>query len=143
MRTLCVWVGLLLGLSAPAVAAPPTLDQLQHQAEEVLDAIGATPEQRTALERIALESVAELDGVRGEVTTLGRDVLRILSAEDIDRARLELSRRDAVELLDRTSAELVPRAADAAEILSPEQRARVRRMVEEEGVRWLEQWIGA
>jgi Spy/CpxP family protein refolding chaperone len=47
----------------------------------------------------------------------------ILSADVIDRARLEAVRTDQIRLADQASQRIVQGIADAAEVLTPEQRA--------------------
>ena len=92
---------------------------------DVLDDIGATPEQEDKLWSI-------IDNARGEVRPAFREfretrkeIAGILGAATIDRAALEKLRSDRIATIDATSKKVTAALADAAEVLTPEQRAKL------------------
>jgi Spy/CpxP family protein refolding chaperone len=122
-----------LGFAPAASAAPPVADLARAQADELLDAIGATPAQRAALGRAAVDALAELDSIATvEAARVTDELCAALTGPKVDREALEAARQDGMALLDRSSAELLPRLADALDVLTPEQRAALARRLQRE-----------
>lgn len=125
-------VGWLSGFAFGA----PLATEITHQADEVLDSIGATPAQRAELRQIAAGALDDVQQHLPAARQLAGDVADAVTGRVVDRDALEGARKDAVEWVDRASADLLPRAADAADVLTPAQR----RALVERARRELDRW---
>jgi Spy/CpxP family protein refolding chaperone len=64
-----------------------------------------------------------------------RQMRDILTAQTVDRSKLEALRADAIKLADQASQRVTTALADAAEVLTPEQRADLARRLDRFGGR--------
>lgn len=92
-----------------------------------LDAVDATAEQEDRIWAI-------IDGARGELRPMMREfrdtrdsVVKLMSAETIDRAAAETLRAERIAAIDTASKKMTAAMLDAAEVLTPEQRAELAR----------------
>ena len=126
---------LLAAHLSTASAAPPV-----DRDTPALDAVDATPEQRTAVRALLLAERDTLSALREEAAALRERVRALFLAPTIDRAAVEDARTDAIALLDRGTATTLDLVVDLAELFTPEQRAvlqeRRRAMREQRWQRW-------
>jgi protein CpxP len=92
---------------------------------EVLDDIGATPDQEDRLWTIIDNARGEMRPAFREFRETRKEIAGILGAATIDRAALEKLRSDRIATIDATSKKMTAALADAAEVLTPEQRAKL------------------
>jgi periplasmic protein CpxP/Spy len=91
----------------------------------------ATPEQREKVDAIVEKAFADHERHRDQHHALKGQALEILSAEVIDRARLEELRARHMQVAQQGSRQLVTVLADVAEVLTPEQRQKLAAHVKE------------
>ncbi|MFN3549996.1 MAG: Spy/CpxP family protein refolding chaperone [Mesorhizobium sp.] len=104
-----------------------------HGIGRMMDELDVTSEQEKKL-------FAIFDGVRGQMRDTMIDfraargeVLTILGAETIDRDAVEKLRAERVAAMDAASKTMTAALVEAAEVLTPEQRAKLAKLVEERG----------
>src|SRR5262245_36963007 len=103
---------------------------------DVLDDIGATPDQEDKLWAIIDNARGEMRPAFREFRETRKEVAGILGAAMIDRAALEKLRADRIATIDATSKKMTAALADAAEVLTPEQRAKLLEHFNEMHDRW-------
>ena len=84
--------------------------------------IDATDEQQHKIIALVKAAAKELQPLRDELRTAGRQAHELLLADSLDRTALEALRAERLAQTDRISKTLVDTIADIAEILTPEQR---------------------
>ena len=98
---------------------------------KMLDAVGASPEQKSKIEGILHAGFAPMGGMHAEMEHTHAALHAIFAAPTIDRTALEQLRAAEVAKLDQSSRTMVAAMADAAEVLTPEQRAKLAAMIAE------------
>jgi protein CpxP len=91
----------------------------------------ATPDQREKVDAIVEKAFAEHARHHDQHKALKGQALEILSADVIDRARLEELRARHMQVAQQGSRQLVTVLADVAEVLTPEQRQKLAAHVKE------------
>ncbi len=100
-------------------------EMIQHRVDAMLRIVDATPEQKTRIHDIAQTAEKAIEPVAHDMHDLRSQMIKLLSAPQIDRAALEKLRADHVAEIDTISKTVTQALADAAEALTPEQRAKL------------------
>jgi Spy/CpxP family protein refolding chaperone len=98
--------------------------------EQMLDKVGATPEQKSKIETILHTGFASMAGIHAEMQQAHARLHALITAPTIDRAALEQLRAAEIAQIDQASRKMVKAMADAAEVLTPEQRAKAAAMIQ-------------
>jgi Spy/CpxP family protein refolding chaperone len=101
-------------------------EHIERHADWVLGRIDATEPQKERIVALVSDSVDELYALRDRHRVHHDEIVRLFTADEIDRAAIEALRVQELALLDEGSAVLATTLADVAEVLTPEQRAEVR-----------------
>jgi Spy/CpxP family protein refolding chaperone len=96
---------------------------LDGHIKEMLSGVDATAEQEAQVTSILRSAANDVRALKEQHVSAHKQLHEILSADVIDRARLEAVRTDQIRLADQASQRIVQGIADAAEVLTPEQRA--------------------
>ena len=96
---------------------------------KMLDAVGASADQKSRIEAILHAGFAPMAGVHADMAKTHAGLHAILAAPSIDRAALEQLRAAEIARLDEASRTMTKALADAAEVLTPEQRAKLAAMM--------------
>jgi Spy/CpxP family protein refolding chaperone len=99
--------------------------------EQMLDKVGATPEQKSRIETILHTGFASMGGIHSEMHQTHARLHALLTASTIDRNALEQLRAAEIAQIDQASRKMVKAMADAAEVLSPGQRAQLGTMMQD------------
>jgi Spy/CpxP family protein refolding chaperone len=105
--------------------------QMMAHLTKMLDAVGASPEQKSKIEGILHAGLAPMAGMHAEMEHTHATLHAIFAAPTIDRAALEQLRAAEVAKLDQNSRTMVAAMADAAEVLTPDQRRKLAAMIAE------------
>jgi Spy/CpxP family protein refolding chaperone len=98
---------------------------------QMLDKVGATPDQKAKIEDILHSGFASMGGVHADMQQTHARLHALLTAPTIDRNALEQLRSAEIAQIDQASRKMVKAMADAAEVLSPEQRAKLATLMHE------------
>jgi Spy/CpxP family protein refolding chaperone len=98
-------------------------------------AVDASSEQKQKLRDVAQRMADDLRPLREKRREARRQMRDILTAQTVDRSKLEALRADSIKLADQASQRVTTALADAAEVLTPEQRADLARRLERFGSR--------
>ena len=93
--------------------------------EQMLDKVGATPEQKSKIEAILHAGFGSMGAMHAGMQSTHARLHQLLTAPTIDRQALEALRASQIASLDQASRKMVDAMADAAEVLTPAQRARL------------------
>jgi len=110
-----------------AMFGPGSAERFVDRLVHVTD---ASTEQKQKMTAIAVAAAQDLLSMREKHLAGRKQMLGVLTAPAIDRARLESLRGEQMKLLDDVSRRVAAALADIAEILSPAQRAELNRLVE-------------
>src|SRR5690348_13914571 len=101
------------GMGMAALSDPATLDRLlQHAYIE----IGASDAQKAQLEPLLKSAVADLIAQRDGLHVGHGEMLKLLTAERIDRTALEAARSEHVQAMDRASRRIVQLIGDVGDV---------------------------
>ncbi|MGH7024091.1 MAG: Spy/CpxP family protein refolding chaperone [Caulobacteraceae bacterium] len=107
------------------------LGTMREHLERMLTAVDATPDQRARINTILIGAMESLGPIHHRLAGVRGDLGALLTAPTIDRAAVEQFRAQHMADLDQASRILVSALADAAEVLTPDQRAKLGRMMAE------------
>ena len=93
--------------------------------QQMLDKVGATPEQKAKIEAILHAGFSSMAGMHGGMQATHARLHELLTAPTIDRQALEALRASQIATFDEASRKLVDAMADAAEVVTPAQRAKL------------------
>ena len=99
--------------------------------DKMLTAVDATPDQRARFNAILGDAMRQMGPLHAGFGQTHAELHRLLLAPTIDRGALEQLRAAKIAELDQASRAMVKAFADAAEVLTPEQRAKVGRLMAE------------
>jgi len=108
--------------------------------ERALTRVEATPEQVTKVQAIVGETLDDLFALRESHEGLRGEIVAALTAEEIDRAKLESLRQEQLARFDAASQRILVAIADAGEVLTPRQRAAVAEHLAERRARHHRHW---
>jgi len=124
-------IALAAGMAQTAHAQPhggPGMDMMgpgmgaPHQMERVLDAVKATPEQRTQIHQIMQAATADLRGQRDAGRKLHEDMQALFTQPTVDANAAEALRQQMLARHDQASKRMMQAMLDASRVLTPEQR---------------------
>lgn len=120
------------GMGMAALTSPETVDRLlQHVYIEV----GASDAQKAQLEPLLKSAAADLVALRGGLHTGHGEMLKLLTADNIDRNALEAARSEHLQAMDQASRRIVQLIGDVGDVLTPAQRqALAQRIAEHHGI---------
>ena len=105
--------------------------QAMAHVQQMLDKVGATPEQKSRIEAILHAGFTSMGAMHGDMQATHTRLHQLLTAPTIDRQALEALRASQIASLDQASRKLVDSMADAAEVLTPAQRAKLGALMQE------------
>lgn len=97
--------------------------------EKMLTEVDATPEQKAKIDAIFKTAFQSMGPVHERLAASHKDLHQLLTAPTIDRGALESLRAARMTDVDQASKTLVGALADAAEVLTPEQRAKLGKLM--------------
>ena len=98
-------------------------EHVDRRVKSMLEEVDATADQQAQVSSILQAAARDVHALKDQHVSAHKQLHEILSAQTIDRARLEAVRADQIRLADEASQRFVQGIADAAEVLTPEQRA--------------------
>ncbi len=105
---------------------PKTIEDAQKRAERMAKhfaiEVDANSEQTEKLVELARGVAGDVFPIRKSIKEVRKEGIEILTAENVDRARLEELRTEQFDKFDEMSKRLTTALADAAEVLEPKQR---------------------
>ena len=113
-------------------------DMMQRRMGRMLDKIGASPEQKQKIAdiaNIAKQQSGDMKANHERHTKARSDMAAALSAPTIDKATVERLRAEGIANHDTQSKKRTQMMLDIAAVLSPEQRVKMREMMEKRGGR--------
>ena len=93
--------------------------------ERVLDAVGASAEQKTQIRQIMDSARADMKPLREAARTLHQQAQSLLAQPTVDARALETVRQQLSANHDQVSKRLMQAMLDASRVLSPEQRKQI------------------
>jgi len=108
-------------------------DRAEFMVDRALKKVDASEEQRAQIEAILEASFEEGMAMRGDHETMHVEIQSILTADTVDRSRLEALRAEKLEQAEKMSKLLTKTIGDVADVLTPEQR---RELAEYAESRW-------
>lgn len=94
-----------------------------------LNKVNATEAQRAKVKIIVTATVDDLSKWHAEHRSNRDAMMSVLTAETIDRSRIEVIRKSELELAEKASQRITQAIADSAEVLTPEQRKQLAEMM--------------
>ena len=114
---------------------PKTVEDAQKRAERMAKhlaiEIDADGPQTTKLVELARGVASDVFPMRQSIKEVRKEALELLSAETVDRTRLEAIRTEQFGKIETISKRITTALADAAEVLNPEQRKDLAKRAEE------------
>lgn len=104
---------------------------MEAHVDKMLTAVDATADQKTRIKEILHKGFESIAPLHEKLADTHRDLHQLITAPTIDRAALEQLRAARVGDLDQASKVMVQTLADAAEVLTPEQRAKLGKLMAE------------
>ncbi|MFK7965353.1 MAG: Spy/CpxP family protein refolding chaperone [Burkholderiaceae bacterium] len=100
-------------------------ERVTKMVDKVFSRVDATDAQKTQISSIANQAVTELKPMRQSIRQARGQALKLLSAEQIDRAAIDALRAEQMATADKASTVMSNALADIAEVLTPAQRLEV------------------
>lgn len=114
---------------------PKTVEDAQKRAERMAKhlaiEIDADGPQTTKLVELARGVAADVFPIRQSIKDVRKEALDLLSADTVDRTRMEAIRAEQFAKFETISKRMTTALADAAEVLNPEQRKDLAKRAEE------------
>ncbi len=104
--------------------------RIERMLDRVLDRVDASTEQRQKITRIAERAADDIFAFRDKHMESRKQLSEVLTAQTIDRGKLEALRTEHLQLADGASKRITEALAEAAEVLNPAQRAELARQLE-------------
>lgn len=124
------------GWHGHAMAMLSSPDDVQRLLQHAYIEIGATEAQKAQLEPLLKQAAADFVAMRGGMQAGHGELLKLLTAEHIDRAALDALRSTHLQAMDKASQRLVQLIGDVGDVLTPAQRqALAARIAEHHGIR--------
>ncbi len=98
---------------------------------KMLDAVGASADQKSRIEAILHAGFAPMADLHRGMAQTHASLHAILTAPTVDRGALEQLRVAEIARIDEASKTMTKAIADAAQVLTPEQRAKLARLMAE------------
>ena len=98
---------------------------------KMLDEVGASADQKSRIETILHAGFAPMADMHRDMEQTHAALHAILAAPTVDRAALEQLRAAEIARIDAASRRVANALADAVEVLTPEQRAKLGRLIAE------------
>jgi protein CpxP len=99
---------------------------------KMLDEVGASPDQKSRIRAILHAGFTPMAAMHRDMAQTHASLHAILAAPTVDRAALEQLRAAEVAKIDEASRGVAKALADAAEVLTPEQRAKLGKLMSEQ-----------
>jgi Spy/CpxP family protein refolding chaperone len=96
---------------------------------KMLDEVGASADQKSRIEAILHAGFSPMAGMHRDMAQTHASLHAIFAAPTVDRAALEQLRAAEVARIDAASRRVAKALADAAEVLTPEQRAKLGKLM--------------
>ncbi|MDR3373440.1 MAG: periplasmic heavy metal sensor [Ancalomicrobiaceae bacterium] len=115
---------------------PPPMDPAERLAHAhymfdlALTHVGVTSEQKTKVLAVFDDTAKTLEGLHGRVFTTRIDLAQILTADKVDRDRLEALRASRVGDIEQASKTIVKALGDIGDILTADQRIKLAMLLE-------------
>lgn len=97
-------------------------ERLEFGTEWTLSRIKATDAQKAAVRDVVLAAFNDIAALRDAHRTNRDAIMETLTADAVDREKLETLRKAELALADQASSRIVRAVADVADVLTPEQR---------------------
>jgi periplasmic protein CpxP/Spy len=110
--------------------------RMERMVDRALWSVDATREQRDKVTAIFEKATDDVFAMRQQHLDGRRQIREALTAQTVDRARIDTLRNDQLKLADAASKRITDALADAAEVLTPDQRTQLGRRIE----RW-QRWF--
>lgn len=120
------------------MSAEEMSDRISLRVKYALADVDATDEQKAKVTEILQGTASDVHALAGEHRAAHKQLFEILTAETIDRARLEAVRAETLGLADQATKRIVQGVADAADVLTPEQRAELAARMQKRHRHWQE-----
>jgi periplasmic protein CpxP/Spy len=107
--------------------------RMQRRISHFMDAIEATPEQRSRLMAIAASAWKDLRGQSAQIRDLRERSLAVLASANVDRSAAESLRAQSAALRDAQSKRTLAAMLDGSQVLTPAQRTKAAEMLKKRG----------
>jgi len=115
-------------------------EHAEFMVERTLTRVDATPEQVEKVQTIVGATLDDLFALREAHQGLRAEMVAVLTADEIDREKLESLRQEQLARVDTASKRILTALADAGDVLTPRQRAAVAEQMAERRARHLRRW---
>lgn len=116
------WVGARCAGRHGGMGPEAMRNRVEFATDWMLTKVKATDEQKTRMKEIVGAAVTDLSGLREPHLGNRAALMEALTADTVDRARLETLRKSELALAERASERISQALADVADVLTPEQR---------------------
>ena len=107
------------------------VQMIEHRADRMLNRVAATPDQQAKVHAIIEAAAEDIKPLAASMKGTHEQLATLLTAPQIDRAPVEHLRAERVATMDQVSQRVSKAAEDAAEVLTPEQRVKLKAVMDE------------
>jgi periplasmic protein CpxP/Spy len=118
------------------MSAEEMAEHIELRVKYALKDVDATEEQRAKVTGILQATATDVHTLAKQHQGMHQQLHEILTADSLDRARLEALRVEGLGVADQASKRLLQGVADAADVLTPEQRAQLNEKLEKRHRHW-------